>query len=81
MNIYCTCPFKFLFFCGKMTAKSALAPCLSLCYTEVMMTQQNVMHCDANRLSLHYMRCDRAEQGMDFHCRLFVFLVHICCSP
>jgi len=37
-----------------------------------MVTQQNVMHCDANRFSPDYMRYDRAVQGMDFLWRLKV---------
>lgn len=69
-----------IFWGGKLTVKSALVRCLSLCYTEVMMTQQILMYCDANRFSRDNMRYDRAEQGMDFLCRLLVFHVNICCS-
>lgn len=39
------------------------------------MTQQNVMHCDANRLSLDRMRYDKEKRGMDLVLTLCAVLV------
>lgn len=49
----------FVFF----VARILLPLCLLLCYTEVMMTQQNVMQCHAKRFSLKYRRHDEARYG------------------